>query len=103
MTETAEQLAKRVRWYFRDATPCPALVELERRVTERDRLAAENERLRVALARAAHLGSHLVQQVPEFTGVIGPEGQREDDYIRDNIGQEFQRFAALVADSGAET
>lgn len=56
-----------------------------------------------ALERAAHLVSHLVQQVPEFTGVIGPGGEREDDYIRDGIGMEAQawregplaRFAVL--------
>lgn len=50
---------------------------------------AEVARLREALARACYLGEHLLQHVTEFTGVIGPGGEREDDYIRDDIGNEF--------------
>jgi hypothetical protein len=58
---------------------------------------AELAEARERLARAAHLVSHLVQQVPEFTGVIGPGGEREDDYIRDGIGNEAAEWADFLA------
>lgn len=53
--------------------------------------------LEVALLRASYLVYHLVQQIPEFTGVVGPEGQKEDDFIAANLVGESETWKALVA------
>lgn len=60
-------------------------------------LAAQVEMLKVALIRSCHLGEHMLEQVPEFTGVIGPGGEREDDSIRDGIAEEYQGFREVLA------
>lgn len=70
---------------------------LGRRPEPRDEAqAVEIERLREALARAAYVADHLLEQVPEFTGVIGPEGQHEDDYIAGQIHEEIQSWRDLA-------
>lgn len=44
------------------------------------------------LKRAAYLVHHLADQVPEWTGVIGPAGEKEDDFIRDELHEEANRL-----------
>jgi hypothetical protein len=62
----------------------------------RDAIAAEVAQLRQALERAAYLADHLLQQVPEFTGVVSPDGHKEDD-IRERLAAEIDEWAALGA------
>jgi hypothetical protein len=56
---------------------------------------ADKQTLQKALARAAYVAEHLLQQVPEFTGVIGPEGQSEDDFIAAQIHDEIEGWKDL--------
>jgi hypothetical protein len=64
---------------------------------ENERAVAEAATLRQALERAAYVALNLLGQVPEFTGVVGPGGEREDDYIALNLYEEIQGWAALAA------
>jgi hypothetical protein len=48
--------------------------------------------LEARLNRAAYLVENLAGQVSEFTGVIGPGGEREDDYIRGQLYEEAQSW-----------
>lgn len=56
----------------------------------------EDDPWRAALQRAAYVVHHLVERVPEFTGVIGPGGEREDDSIRDDLHAEADEWKAIA-------
>ena len=69
---------------------------------ENARLRGTVEQLTAALTRAAYVSEHLLARCEsvEWTGVIGPEGQREDDYLDAKLAVEIKGWAALVAASG---
>ena len=50
--------------------------------------------LETALNRAAYVTKHLIDQVPEFTGVV-VEGHREDDSIRESLYNEALEWEKL--------
>lgn len=56
---------------------------------------ADKQTLKRALARAAYVAEHLLQQVPEFTGVVAPDGTKEDDVIAAQIYDEIDGWQAL--------
>lgn len=58
--------------------------------------------LEKSLQRAAYLVTHLTLQVDEFTGVIGPGGEREDDYIRLSLLEEAENWRKLAGDYTCE-
>jgi len=70
-----------------------ARAALNRLDVEHQQTLTELAEARKSLRRAAYLGRHLIQRVPEFTGVVGPGGEREDDHIRDSLLAEFDGFS----------
>jgi primosomal protein N'' len=69
---------------------------------EADALMPERKSGEERLERVFYLAEHLLQQVPEFTGVVSPDGHKEDDYIRDQLGQEFREHKEALAAQLAE-
>lgn len=62
---------------------------------------ARADRLEKALRRATYIASHLHGACGdvEWTGVIGPNGEREDDYLNELIASEIRELAALAQDA----
>jgi hypothetical protein len=56
-----------------------------------------------ALRRAAHVAENLLSHVGEFTGVIGPGGEREDDYIAWQLAEEIREWRKLADDDPSIT